>query len=208
MAKEDRRHRSHKLNPRRWPVGPEYYNSPSKERIWNKFKHSDGVMLSYAEQMFIQDVPRFLGEGNYANLGHARGGSAILLASGLREYNLSGSVYSVDLCWNNKADAILQRFDLQDFICKCEGSTDEWAEKLSNLNFEFVFIDADHCYEAVIKDFNNWSKMVRVGGLISFHDTNQDFSHKAIEDTILKDSNWEEFTELHIHRIRTFQRIN
>jgi len=208
MTKEDRRHKSHELNPRKWPVGLEYYNSPSKERIWDDFIHSDGVMLSLPEQKFIQDIPRFLGDGNYANLGHSRGGSAILLASGLREYNLSGRVYSIDLKWKSRSESILQRFSLRDYVCKCEGSTDDWAEKLSNLKFNFVFIDADHCYEAVVRDFQNWSKIVRVSGLISFHDTNQDFSHKAIEDTVLKDSNWAEFPEFHVHRIRTFQKIN
>ena len=35
---------------------------------------------------------------------------------------------------------------------------------------DFLFIDADHSYEAVKQDFELWSPMVRAGGVIGFHD--------------------------------------
>lgn len=40
--------------------------------------------------------------------------------------------------------------------------------KLESL--DFVFIDADHSYEAVKKDIPNWKKTVRKGGIVSGHD--------------------------------------
>ena len=207
MVKEDRQHRSHKLNPRRWPTGPEDYPNASRERIWRKLRR--GMLLSMSEAQFLQDVPRCLKDGNYANLGHGRGGSAILLSSGLREHRLQGKVYSVDLKYEERAEALMNKLDVHNYIEKCEGSTDYWFKQFKdrNLTFNFVFIDADHCYEAVVKDFSNWSLLVRVGGWISFHDTNQDFSHKAIEDTVEQDDNWKERENLHIHRIRTFERV-
>jgi predicted O-methyltransferase YrrM len=35
---------------------------------------------------------------------------------------------------------------------------------------DFVFIDADHTYESVVKDINSWLPKVRKGGMISGHD--------------------------------------
>ena len=38
--------------------------------------------------------------------------------------------------------------------------------------FDFLFIDADHSYEGCKRDWENYSPMVRVGGLVGFHDYN------------------------------------
>jgi predicted O-methyltransferase YrrM len=209
MVKEDRAHRDHGLNPRRWPLGAQEYVSPSNEQIWKPLKRS--IMLEPTESKFIQDVPRRLGEGIYANLGHARGGSAILLANGLKEYELDGYVFSVDVTFVKGCDDLMRKYDAYDRIIKCKGGTTEWADKLNRIRrgapINFVFIDADHCYEAVVEDFNNWSSLVRVGGWASFHDSNQDFSHQAIADSVMKNKNWRERGEDHFHRIRTFERI-
>lgn len=35
---------------------------------------------------------------------------------------------------------------------------------------DFLFIDGDHTYEGVKKDFEMYSSLVRRGGLIAFHD--------------------------------------
>ena len=202
MATEDRTHRSHKLNPRRHPIGPEGYSNPSASKIWEKMGRD--ALLSEAEQKFIQDVPRHHGDGNYANLGHEKGGSAILLANGLWEYKLTGKVFTVDLVFEKGCDARMEKWGVTPYIKECKGSTNEWAEHLRELTFKFVFIDADHTYGAVVSDFIRWSPLVEVGGWVAFHDSNQDFSHRAINDIVTKE--WVERKDLHVHRIRTFQK--
>src|SRR3990167_647736 len=113
-VKEDRSHRDHKLNPRIHPEGLEEYDSTSKVKIWRSLGKL--ALLSGPEMRFLQDVPRFLGTGDYANLGHAKGASAILIADGLREYGYEGKVYSVDLFPRQndlkKAIRTVQAFDL------------------------------------------------------------------------------------------------
>jgi predicted O-methyltransferase YrrM len=205
MVTEDRSHRSHELNPRRHPTGGDYQNE-SKNRIWTRLKHV--ALLSDAEMRFIHDVPALHGDGDYANLGHSRGGSAILMADCVRENGLNAKIYSVDLFPTNakQRDAHYQmdKFNVDKWIELCPGSTDTWAKKLEDRKFNFVFIDADHTYEAVKKDFNTWAPMVKSGGWIAFHDTNQDFSHRAVEETAA--GVWEEMTGFHVDRIRTFQK--
>lgn len=206
VDREDFSHRSHDLNPRNHPVGLLEYDNHSKRKIW---RHLDDVaLLSGAEMRFIQDVPRFLGTGDYANLGHAKGASCILLADGLREYGYAGKVYSVDFFPRKndlkKAIRLVQHFELEDKVDLCKGSTKKWAADLQDKKFKFIFIDADHTYEGVKNDFYDWSFLLEKGGWISFHDTNQDFSHKALEEVVV--GKWHELKQFHIHRIRTFMK--
>lgn len=37
--------------------------------------------------------------------------------------------------------------------------------------FDYIFIDGDHNYSAVKKDFNDWFELIEVGGYILFHDS-------------------------------------
>ncbi len=36
--------------------------------------------------------------------------------------------------------------------------------------FDFLFIDGDHSYEGVKADYENYSPMVKPGGMVAFHD--------------------------------------
>ena len=167
------------------------------------------ALLSGPEMRLIQDMPRILGSGDYANLGHAIGASAILLADGLVEYGYEGKVYSVDLFDSKKnaakkAQRLTHEYGVENRIELCKGSTIEWADRLKDKQFKFVFVDADHTYEAVKRDFYDWSALLEKGGFIAFHDTNQDFSHRALQDTVV--GKWSELKELHVDRIRTFMR--
>ena len=42
----------------------------------------------------------------------------------------------------------------------------DWKHK-----FDFVFIDGDHTYKAVKKDFDDWFPLLDVGGIMAFHDS-------------------------------------
>lgn len=59
-----------------------------------------------------------------------------------------------------------------------------------------IFIDADHSYEGVKKDFEAWFPKIKIGGVLLFHD----FSHvragvgKFYYDTLIKDDRMQEIT--------------
>jgi predicted O-methyltransferase YrrM len=46
---------------------------------------------------------------------------------------------------------------------------------LKGRKVDFLFIDADHSYEGVKKDFEMYSPLVRKGGIIAFHDIIPDY---------------------------------
>jgi len=43
-------------------------------------------------------------------------------------------------------------------------------EILSDRRLDFLFIDGDHSYEGVKRDFEMYAKLVRLGGMVAFHD--------------------------------------
>jgi len=48
-------------------------------------------------------------------------------------------------------------------------------EILKGRKVDFLFIDGDHSYEGVKKDFEMYSPLVRKGGIIAFHDIIPDY---------------------------------
>ena len=51
-------------------------------------------------------------------------------------------------------------------------TTDEAAGLFHDGSLDGVFIDADHTYEAVKKDIENWMPKIRKGGILAGHDYN------------------------------------
>jgi hypothetical protein len=51
-------------------------------------------------------------------------------------------------------------------VKKSEDAVKDW-----NRSIDFLWIDGDHRYKEVKKDFDLWSPFVRAGGIIAFHDS-------------------------------------
>jgi hypothetical protein len=45
-----------------------------------------------------------------------------------------------------------------------------FSEFIADRSLDFIFIDANHSYEAVMNDIGAWSRKVKIGGLLSGHD--------------------------------------
>lgn len=50
------------------------------------------------------------------------------------------------------------------------GSTDKVSSRFENNQFDILFVDADHSYNGVSSDYNNYKRVVKNGGYIAFHD--------------------------------------
>lgn len=61
--------------------------------------------------------------------------------------------------------------------------------------YDFVFIDADHYYDSVKRDYDLYMPMVRPGGLLAFHDILEHPTHPEIQVRWL----WEEIKRTHLH---------
>ena len=62
-----------------------------------------------------------------------------------------------------------------DRVTLIEGDTVASAAMVEDGSLDFVFIDADHSYEAVRRDIDAWRSKVRAGGWLGGHDYNRKF---------------------------------
>lgn len=67
---------------------------------------------------------------------------------------------------------------------------------------DFIFIDASHDYDDVLRDFQEWSPHVKLGGIVAFHDVRLDRRHmdlsgpaQVVRDHVFQQSAWELVTQ-------------
>jgi cephalosporin hydroxylase len=178
-------------------------------------KYGKYAQLEYGEPELLYYMPVIVGGGYILNLGHSYGGSAYLMAQSLIDNELSGKVSSVD-CFGgrrrrfNQREKSIHELGLEDKLSLHFQTTEEFISNVAGLSYipyaSFVFIDADHSYKGVLNDFCNYGPFVKAGGMIAFHDTNQDYTDKVIREEVLGDPTWTEVSDLHVNRIRVFKK--
>lgn len=194
--------REHPLGAQRYPLEDTHRRAAKNARHY--------CMLDEDEPHVVYDIPRMAGGGVYVNLGHARGGSAILMAKSLREHGLPGHVFSVDMLKESYSREVLEQYltrqGVRDRVTIVRGTTKSALPEVEkHAPFSGLFIDADHSYEGVQWDFVNYGRHVKRHGIIAFHDTNQEFTHRVLRELVFDDPRWERVAW--IQRIMVFRRI-
>jgi len=138
-------------------------------------------------------------ESHVVEIGAYKGLSTVHVAAGRKVVNAKNSIYVIDpFCdAEDKGGTGNKSYFKQDFINNVErcGLTYEViiVEGLSNHlhgwigtkcggNIELLFIDGDHTYDGVKRDYNLYYPMVKVGGLIAFHDSGFEGIAKALAE--------------------------
>lgn len=92
------------------------------------------------------------------------------------------------------ANALLQQFNCCKIIRKTSA---EAINEFDNESLDFVYIDADHSYNAVLSDLTIWYPKIKRGGILSGHDFQQvkeaivEFSRKnRINKLHTQDQDW------------------
>lgn len=109
-------------------------------------------------------------------IGTDMGGTLYLWSKILQE---NGLMVSIDLprlyrkSVNRFIRSFFSRSQRVSFIRE-DSHTNQCFQRMNNvldgMMIDFLFIDGDHSYEGVRKDFEMYSKFVRSGGIIAFHD--------------------------------------
>jgi cephalosporin hydroxylase len=107
-------------------------------------------------------------------IGIAHGGT-LFMACKVAEKN--AKIVSLDLPDGAWRDGLLKRFATNDQsieIVRGDSHSQEVYERTKNLisGADMLFIDGDHSYNGVKKDFQLYSPLVRKGGMIVLHDIN------------------------------------
>jgi len=145
-----------------------------------------------------EQLPKFLKNLNLNNkgveLGSFKGEFAKTILSGWE-----GKLYMVDV-WRpmkdeeyddtsnhkNHMDAYsiainnIKGFETRGYMLRMDGN--EASKLFADESLDFVYIDANHTYEAVREDINNWYRKVKSGGLIMGHDYLPDYFYEGKEE--------------------------
>lgn len=136
-----------------------------------EFRSMLSVVLSYT------DLNSFL------EIGAFKGGSLYLL---IKHMSVSGSAFVIDRkdpTFNGDVAVTLSEWktwvvpgQTLDITYRDSHSNEAFDEFVKNMEIhqvkclDLLFMDGDHCYEGVKKDYEMYSPFVRVGGIIAFHD--------------------------------------
>ena len=118
------------------------------------------------------------------------------------EYNVWNKiqVYVVDAAngvggnndWTDKESFFRKNFYPRVILDTTENAYYNYFVK-EDLKIDYLHIDADHSYEGVKKDFELYSKLLNPNGIISIHDTDQNYHDNFIVTDDIKDENYQSF---------------
>ena len=166
-------------------------------RLLLKIRQSLVAMRNVARESRLEDIDGCSGLGDSAYLlyglvksakprvvleiGSARGRSTCAMGIALKE-NGGGTVYAVDPhdrnAWSDEASADtfevlsrnIRKFGLEQYVQILKNTSVEAARNW-DLPIDILFIDGDHTYEGVKRDWELFSRFVQPFGSVVFHDT-------------------------------------
>lgn len=132
------------------------------------------TQTSKNEQNALQAFAR--GKSRAVEIGVFEGFNTRLIAEVLQE---EGILLAVDpffkgrlpICWGEViARRHVRRSRVEDRVRFVKALSWEAVSQV-NGNFDFIFVDGDHSWTGISRDWQDWSALIVVGGLIALHDT-------------------------------------
>jgi predicted O-methyltransferase YrrM len=146
-------------------------------------------------------------------IGVWKGKSSYVLANAIKDKN--GILYSIDpfngqgddastdtyndemsklssTLFNNFKET-MEKYELLDYITIYPTTSEEANKHFPEKSIDFLFIDGNHDYDAVKKDYNLWSPLIAKGGIIVLHDVKAnhvDGPKRIYNEKIINNKNW------------------
>jgi len=162
--------------------------APAQDRTTLPEGWFDAPDINFYRDIFSQLVPA---EGQVVEVGSYRGRSLLSVGDIVRERNIS--VKCVDLFepyLEDKSTTRLEEFiatitnaNLEDRVVVEQNESVRAAARTPYGSLDFVFIDADHSYEAVKADIKAWLPRLKKGAWIGGHDFNEEGVNRAVMET-------------------------
>lgn len=143
-------------------------------------KISESVETFHHHYHILFDIAKYFNESliNYVEIGTYGGGSASLMM-----HRPNTNILSIDIgrpIPKEKAISNVNGFNsngnFYKYICGDSSSNDtinelkDTLKKLEDMGIDILFIDGDHSYDGVYKDFLNYNSLVKLGGFLVFDD--------------------------------------
>jgi predicted O-methyltransferase YrrM len=161
------------------------FHSENPEEIFNFISNFQGGAFQPAQikeeflellKIFQKQNPKYILE-----IGTANGGSLFCFCKLAKD---DATIISIDLPggkfgggypeWKIPIYKAFAKKNQKLYLLKEDSHKEETLEEVKKIlngnQLDFLFIDGDHSYEGVKKDFEMYSSLVRKGGMIAFHD--------------------------------------
>lgn len=150
----------------------------------NKFKNFEDIVwlfrplvtsrktlqMDFDEAAYLFSLARSLSPCRILEIGRYRGGSTLLLAAAIDE---NSKLTSIDNLTKAGCDdsALLKVLGKAGFSHKVELIIqDSTGVEAGAGSYDIIFIDGDHTYEGITKDYEHWKYAVKTGGHLMLHD--------------------------------------
>jgi len=144
---------------------------------------------------------------NILEVGSASGGNAYVLANIFKPTNIV-IIDDNTHHYHQKRYEILKDIQYKEFIGNSQGREARKFINDLNIQFDFVYIDADHSYTGVTKDFYNFKDSVKLGGYLGFHDAGIKGLPEFFNTEMSKDNSFElVFDVFHRFGNKIFKRV-
>lgn len=130
-------------------------------------------------------------------IGSYCGGSTVVIGRAAARRNPRVRLYAIEPFAFHEAryhhdyerlfDRNVAEWGLTATVVKVRTTSDEAARNWKR-GIDFLYIDGDHSYEAVVRDIKNFVPFVRTGGLLAFHDykpVGKEGVKRAIEELVM-----------------------
>jgi len=142
-------------------------------------------------EQFYASIADNLQRGAIAvEVGAYKGKSILYLAEALLQRGVSCDLFAVDHFkgseeHNISAGQLLSEYlenvyPMRDHITTLIMPSEQAAQHFADGSLDFVFIDASHDYQSVVKDIRAWKPKVRKGGMLAGHDIH----HQPVRDAV------------------------
>lgn len=175
-----------------------------------------GGWLRFDEAAKLFDLARALPEDHalVVEIGSWLGKSSLVLAKGLSgkrnpelhcidPFNCAGDEVSAanyqrlaaegDLTLLERFNRNMERGGVRDIVFVKQGFSHDFSGTFTH-PIDMLFIDGDHSYASVRRDFEEWSPKVKPGGILAFHDVDRTASpgpRQVIDELVARDRTWE-----------------
>lgn len=190
-------------------------------QVYNRFNTIPGFLghiEGYALYLFAKDGP---GDGEIVEIGSFKGKSTSYLAFGAQQAG-RGRVTAIDHfqgslehqqgqsaevkeivekgSYYEEFLANIRRGGLLDQVRPVAASSEDAEQGWRNRPIRLLFIDADHTYAGVKRDFELWSRHVPVGGIVAFHDYRNDVHPDVTRfiDEVAAKANWQDLCTIEL----------
>ena len=171
-----------------------FTNFPNEEKKTLAITPEEGMHLAYLASQVRED-------GSIVEIGSYQGRSVGAIALGCVKAGIKPQIFAIDIWTSGRGKTFanytrpivfknfknrMKALGVDNMVHPIKGASVEVAARRKR-PIDMLHIDANHEYEFVLEDFKAWSRFLRPGAIVAFHDYSEHFPGvmKAVKEMVI-----------------------